>query len=741
MATKIFVNDLIQWVDSLGESRIDRILWIDTNYCIAYSIDINGRNSLPEAKNISEIEESIELGQAIKYEQDPWGKIVVEEELPDSHKNIRDTAWQIISDVVIKEPDIYERRGRGKLIAEILLISKLTKKIIYKHLRRYWQRGKTKSALLPDYQNCGAEGKVRKSGDKKRGRPRKYAHDPDIGVGINITEELKRVFRISIKRFYHKSTKRSLVATYLKMIQEYFAEKSIQSADRIHGSLILKEQRPTISQFRYWYQQEFGRDVRTKIISRSSRKDYEANHRSILGNSTMEADRPGARFQIDATVADVYLISRDRRNEIIGRPIVYAVLDVFSRMVVGIYVGLEGPSWLGAMMALDNTMSNKVQFCAEYGVSITEEQWPCQHLPEAIIGDRGEILSSKIDPLVANLNIRVENTATFRPDMKGIVERSFRTIQEKVKPFIPGAIAIDFRERGADDYRLDATLDLSEFTEIIIEHIIEHNNTHYLEQYPIDSEMIQADVMLTPIEIWNWGIINRSGKLKTMERDIVRLNLMPRDRALITGKGIRFKGMLYTCDRAEEERWFDRAYAKSLSKEDKYLNIAYDPRTVNYIYIPNSDSRSFIKCHLLPSQIKYLGQGIDEVEFLSAYYKYKSQKHQKTEDTAQVNLAQKIEAIVDKAKSKTNAVKDPNLSDRKRTQKIRDHRSEEKNERREVESFELDKLESKLLIIEDIQNIQIESESTKEQPIQKSHKAHAFDALQKNRQRPKRGQT
>ena len=45
MSTKIFVNDLIQWVDSSGESQIDRILWIDTNYRIAYSIDINGKNS------------------------------------------------------------------------------------------------------------------------------------------------------------------------------------------------------------------------------------------------------------------------------------------------------------------------------------------------------------------------------------------------------------------------------------------------------------------------------------------------------------------------------------------------------------------------------------------------------------------------------------------------------------------------------------------------------------------------
>lgn len=48
------------------------------------------------------------------------------------------------------------------------------------------------------------------------------------------------------------------------------------------------------------------------------------------------------------------------------------------------------PSWIGAMMALDNMVSDKVEFCKQYQIDITEEQWPSHHIPEIIIADRGE---------------------------------------------------------------------------------------------------------------------------------------------------------------------------------------------------------------------------------------------------------------------------------------------------------------------------------------------------------------
>jgi putative transposase len=61
------------------------------------------------------------------------------------------------------------------------------------------------------------------------------------------------------------------------------------------------------------------------------------------------------------------------------------VIDVFSRLIAGIGVSLEGPSRLGAMPALENATADKVAFCAEYSVSIAEDVRPSHHLPEAIL--------------------------------------------------------------------------------------------------------------------------------------------------------------------------------------------------------------------------------------------------------------------------------------------------------------------------------------------------------------------
>lgn len=74
-----------------------------------------------------------------------------------------------------------------------------------------------------------------------------------------------------------------------------------------------------------------------------------------------------------------------------------SIVDVYSRIVTGIYVGLEGPSWFGAMMSLDNMVADKMEFCKQYGIDITEEQWPTYHLPEIIIADRGEFEGYAVD--------------------------------------------------------------------------------------------------------------------------------------------------------------------------------------------------------------------------------------------------------------------------------------------------------------------------------------------------------
>ena len=136
-----------------------------------------------------------------------------------------------------------------------------------------------------------------------------------------------------------------------------------------------------------------------------------------------------------------------------------------------------------ARLAIENAASDKVAYCASYGVTITEEEWPCHHIPTAILADRGEMESRSADNLVQMLGIRIENAPPYRADLKGIIEQHFRTINTDATPFLPGKVLPDMSERGGHDYRLDAKLDIRQFTEIIIRCVLYYNNSHYMDYF------------------------------------------------------------------------------------------------------------------------------------------------------------------------------------------------------------------------------------------------------------------
>ena len=137
-------------------------------------------------------------------------------------------------------------------------------------------------------------------------------------------------------------------------------------------------------------------------------------------------------------------------------------------MITGAYVGLEEPSWLGMMMALVNAATDRVKFCAEYGIKIEEEEWLAHHIPDAILGDRGELAGKNVETSIDNLGIRIENAAPYRADWKGLVERHFRIIHDRVKPFLPGYVDVDFTQRGGKDYLIMNKVSIPNGDEAII---------------------------------------------------------------------------------------------------------------------------------------------------------------------------------------------------------------------------------------------------------------------------------
>lgn len=473
----LLINSLIKWL-SQEKSIVERILWLDSDNYMAFVINIE-LNKFPYYRNLKDIYAGLKDGFITIVEEDPYARIIEEQEVPDKHKEMREEAWNMIKDIVTVAPEVFINKERRKLMLKVSKQYKVSENTVAKYLKRYWMRGKIKNALLPDFYLCGAGGEERKVNDVKRGRPRKNAEV--LGNGINVDEEVKKIFKVAINKFYYTTAKNSLKAAYQLMLKEFFSS-DIKIKDNVEVPILKPySELPSFGQFKYWFLKE--RDFKKEIKSRKSLKKYEQNHRAILGSSTTEALGPGSIYQIDATIADVYLVSRFNRNWIIGKPILYTVMDVFFRCVVGVYVGLEGPSWAGSMMALSNALSKKKDFCAEYGIEIEEGEWDIHYLPESILADRGEIISRNAEELTNNLHITVKNTGSYRSDFKGIIEQHFNVINSNTKSLLPATVDPNVRERGDRDFKLDAKLDLSQFMEVIIRCILYHNNHHYLSNY------------------------------------------------------------------------------------------------------------------------------------------------------------------------------------------------------------------------------------------------------------------
>jgi putative transposase len=430
----------------------------------------------------------------------------------------------------------------------------------------------------------------------------------------------------------------------------------------------------------YYYSAKKNEDFSREITKQHGKHSFETKFRALLGDTSELAFGPGSCYQIDATVGDIYLVSSLDRNLIIGRPVIYLVLDVYSHLIVGFCVTLEGPSWPGGRLALANAFANKVEFCARYGIVIAEFEWPSHHLCESITADRGEFLSHNADNLARGLNIRVNNTAPFRPDWKGLVERHFRTIQEDKEVFQAGAVHKRRYGRG-ENYRLEALLTLNEFRTLMIYQILRYNQTHWIKGYNLDELAIARHVSPCPLDLWHFGIESRSGQLRTMDPDIVKLNLLPQGTARVTRSGIEFAQRRYTSELAVREQWHEKAGAR----HNWEVQVAYDPSSLSTIYLRLDDRRSIHPCYLHKSDTTFLNRDWYEI----MYYDAELAKLKRANDDRQLqsfaDRHAQMEAVVASAKEQ-KAASSAQVSNRQRLLTIPQARRQEKEKERAEES-------------------------------------------------------
>ena len=588
-----------------------------------------------------------------------------EESLSVKDKAIRDRAWEAIETLVTGEKAflLFDPRHRGNVLATRALDANIDRRSIYRFLLRYFAHGMTENAVLPDYPNCGAPGSKRagkppgpseredqptpasplegarrdlsdqatsppadKSANSEAtpkpvpnriGRPYSAATRSEGGVVVefNTQPEQKKIFQQAIDLYWGEANG-SLRGVYDLMVKRLFTcgvtvEDGVTSAVPMHPSKV-----PTYRMFEYWYQKEERslELLKTKLGPLNFKQSYRAMH----GRGREDVIGPGTRYQIDATLADIYLVHTINRRLIIGRPVVYLVVDTFSTMIVGFYIGLEGPSWNCARLALRNAFRPKPGICAQYGLNITEEDWPC-HLVCAKLGaDRQELLTNAAKLLRRNFRIECEIAPAYRPDLK-FVETRFHLINlESDIHFLPGAVTDRAKEWGKRDYRLDATLDLIQFGNILLRAVIHYNKYHDIKQHRLTSpELIKTSFPATPINFWNYGRSVGLGSLNEANPNLVLAHLCPTGKASITARGICFQDRHYETDSALAANRFDFVRAEG----QEAIDVQYDDEWTNEIWIPNKRTGTYETARLRDIDASFRDIRLQEANDLQAMNK------------------------------------------------------------------------------------------------------------------------
>ncbi len=565
---EILCNQIYQDRDTNEKYRILYVNTIDKEITI---IKLSGAG-LPYPADLSEIEYEIESG-ILNLITEKVDSLNIEK-LTKPQKRKIENEWGIIKDFAQNIPYCYYGTERKNFLTKITKELSVGRMKVQRILHNYWAGGSVKAAFIPDYHARGNRTKLDERSDKVLGRaPAK--EDPGNNRKALKYKDILNI-KSAIKRNYNKNSVRTLTDVYDQMCQDFYTDKITNKLFSTY---------PTYRQF-YYYASKYRNEV-----TRIGEKAYARNYRAITGSSAKEAFCPGEKYQIDATIADIYLVATFNNKQVIGRPVLYFVTDVYSRMITGFYVGVEGPSWIGAMMALYYTFIDKVLLCKTYDIEITEEQWPCHGLPISILSDNGELISKNSNNVVEELGIYLQNTSAWRPDLKGIVEQSFRLLNLSTLS-TPGKIQPDFRERGAKDYRLDAKLNIKEFTKIVINYILLYNQ-RALKKHPQESDdIVQAGIKPIPIKMWNWGKENRGGTLRQMDNGAIRMALLPKiEDVSVTAQGISYNKNFYICDTIIEKKWMQKARQGETLK----CTIKIDPRDTEHIVLCLDDS-SFEWC-------------------------------------------------------------------------------------------------------------------------------------------------
>lgn len=365
-----------------------------------------------------------------------------------------------------------------------------------------------------------------------------------------------------------------------------------------------------------------------RLLEKTTKGHFSRSKRGFRGKSWDGVAGPGHTWAIDSTIGDIYLRSSINRAWIIGRPIVYIVVDVWSTAITGFFVCLRGPSWDMAKLALFCSGADPRLIGTLWGYQPIYNLSPIPTLPADLLCDRGEYLSFGAKQTGIRLLPGESYTPPYRPDLKGLVEVLHRIEKDKLYTFKPGAIdarRAEYELRKFNPY--SAVFTLREFVHYLYI-IFSQYNFSALRDYRLDSHMKGDGAIGTPAGLWYWGHKMGIGLRREVSHTDLLTELLPSSQASVTRHGVILGGREYQSELVDEQKW--TTYARNSGGWRIPAN--YFPGNVSTIWTPNFGESGLIQLSISDQSTASPELTWDEVLDADKYYAIGNaeREHQRT---------------------------------------------------------------------------------------------------------------
>lgn len=460
---------------------------------------------------------------------------VVSEEKPEPDRELEGVSekdWEFAKRAleIIKPLLVRQKRGSG-LVEKVAQETGVSAPTLYRWLRYYRNTGLL-SSLLP----------AERGGGRGKGR---------------LPDEVEAIIEDRVKNYYLTDQQASIsdtVTEVRRMCDAAGLRKPTAATVRSRIDKVSLQER-----------------VERRRGKRAAINRFEPNEGKIP-----DADWPLAMVQIDHTLMNVIVVHEETRQPL-KRPWITLAIDVYSRMILGMYITLEAPSAMSAGMCVSHAILPKEQWLTELGIENVE--WPCWGVMDVLHMDnarefRGESLRDACNEYGIDPVLRPVKT----PHYGAHIERLMGTVSKELTK-LPGATFSNPKERGEYD---------SEGRALLTMHELEQWMALFVAKY---HHRIHGGIGMSPLQKYSEGLLGGNGKPprglppRRTDEEKVRVDFLPIIRRTIQPYGVVINGIHYFADVLRP--WVG-APDQENPKAVREFNFKLDPRDSSlYFFDPN----------------------------------------------------------------------------------------------------------------------------------------------------------